>query len=196
MEKLTQENINTQQYWNDVFENEIKNGIDRIALERFDKVTQLISNNMSMLDVGCGKGEFLNYLKEKKKDVILSGIDLSDIAIDFIKTRLEGTFKVGNINNISEYFTDKFDVIVCFETLEHLDDPVLFIREVRKVLKKDGFLIITTPYQNLVGSEEHLYTFDFKDFVTFFENSDWVILELSRYSEKFKNLFCSVKLLI
>ena len=110
---------------------------------------QLIRNSLSkiapykLLDAGCGKGftgkSVIEYCKE------YHGMDLSSTAINFAKKRIpEGKFKVGTIREIS-YGNGEFDCILCSEVLEHVPEYKTAIKEMTRVLKSKGFLIITTP---------------------------------------------------
>lgn len=49
--------------------------------------------------------------------------------------------------NWTMHFNKKYDVILCFEVLEHIMNPLLFLNELKKILKKDGVIYLSTPYQ-------------------------------------------------
>lgn len=93
----------------------------------------------SVLDLGCGLGDMLISLNEIEKR---TGVD-SDIK--FAKKRSN---KINWIDaNVEEYSDEigNYDVIVCHHVIEHLEDPVSFIRRIYKTMKKDSIFIIGTP---------------------------------------------------
>ena len=90
------------------------------------------------LDAGCYRGWFSLGLKRKKYDVY--ACDLHDgQGIPFVK------YAQADLNKILPYEDNFFDLIISLEVLEHLDNPSFTISEFRRVLKKDGELILTTP---------------------------------------------------
>ncbi len=109
--------------------------------------------NFKILDIGCGNG----YLDFKLKDTVdrncklqITGIDSYKPAIDFANTRKEFLhrddchFELMDACELS-FENDLFDVVICSEVLEHLKEPRMVIKEIYRVLKKDGLAIITTP---------------------------------------------------
>lgn len=194
MKKLIDHNINTQEYWDSVYKNEIENQKERIDLERFQRVEQMIFDGAEVLDAGCGKGEFISYLKKRKTKCKITGIDISKIAVNDAKKKYPTcNFLHMNVYNISKYFNN-FDFVISFEIIEHLSTPNLFIEAAHNVLKPGGFLIITTPFDNQVyGGDEHIYSFDFQDMLNFFKDKKWQLISLTRYSTNFKNMFALIK---
>ena len=101
-----------------------------------------IDLNSSILDVGCGNGQFLYYLKKGGfKD--LTGIDLffneSNIpeGIAIKRDSLE-TFKT----------TKKFDVILSHHSFEHMDEPLKNLTYLENLLSLDGFIILCIPIKS------------------------------------------------
>jgi SAM-dependent methyltransferase len=109
--------------------------------------------NKVVLDVASGAGHGADYMAKKgAKDVF--GVDYSDLAIKYSKNH----YSKENLHFIcsdatSLPFEDKFfDVIVSFETIEHIKNYKKFIKEVSRVLKKNGVLILSTPNKELSPS--------------------------------------------
>jgi ubiquinone/menaquinone biosynthesis C-methylase UbiE len=96
---------------------------------RWDKVI-----GEKVLDAGCGYCEFLNY-NPKKLDV--HGVD--------IKKSNHKNVKQGDLNKKIPYQSDSFDTVTAFHVLEHLKEPEKAIKEFRRVLKKDGRLVLSVP---------------------------------------------------
>jgi len=111
---------------------------DYVLFELIDKEISKIKQDkqLKVLDVGCGKGDFLKYLKEKNSGSDLYGIDLSDNncpGINFIK----GDF-------INDTIGIKFDVISSLAVIEHIDSPHSFVRKVADHLSPGGLIFIMT----------------------------------------------------
>lgn len=101
------------------------------------------------LDVACGLGYGTEILSHKCGSVI--GVDMNEETIQYNKQNNNNpkiSFQTGDITNLD--FPDAyFDSITSFETMEHVD-PHKALLELRRVLKSDGKLIISTP-QNALG---------------------------------------------
>lgn len=109
---------------------------------RFQIASKYISKNSIVADLGCGyHGEFLNKISYKIKAG--SGFDFSIAKktnfhnIKLIKCDLNKEIKNNRV---------RFDYVVALAVLEHVKNPDSFIKMCRKILKKSGKLIITTPH--------------------------------------------------
>lgn len=105
-------------------------------------INLLKPETISLLDVGCGDGALAAYLREKT-GVKAYGIDIS-------KRGVEIALKKGIIARVGDAqkkipFRTQFDAVVANEVIEHLYNPDFFLREIKKVLKDDGILILGTP---------------------------------------------------
>ena len=97
----------------------------------------------SILDVGCGEGFTLNRLKEKGIGKNLEGVEYSKAAIELgHKMYPDIKIKQGNIYKLP-YKDNTFDLVLCTEVLEHLDDPQKGLKELVRVSKK--YLVISVP---------------------------------------------------
>lgn len=106
------------------------------------KKLKIYKSKGELLDVGCSYGYYLQIFK--KYGYTIKGIDISEKAIDYIVKRknikaLVGSFETYHFDNNS------FDIITMFDVLEHFSDPVKIINKVKKLLKKNGIVIIQTP---------------------------------------------------
>lgn len=112
----------------------------------FKEVLKLIKNkNIKLLEIGCGRGYFLNMAF--KEGVNSFGIDINQKAIDFAKKNF------GLTNVFSETLDDflekrdekDFDIVCLFHILEHLQDPKDFISKIANILKRGGLLCLSFP---------------------------------------------------
>ncbi len=108
-----------------------------------------------ILDAGCGEGDFALHIAKTTDVKQVDGIDISQTAIKrCIKKAKENSlsektkFTTGSITNLP--FTDSiFDSVFAFEIVEHIVDTEKMFKEFNRVLKKGGYLGITTVDFNL-----------------------------------------------
>ncbi len=107
-------------------------------------VEQLVEKEDVILDLGCGNGIFFPFIRKKVKNYF--GVDISSNLITLAKkTFLEGNFQVTPF--LSLPFPSKFfDKVFCFAVLHHIPSKtfrIKFLKEIKRVLKPDGILILT-----------------------------------------------------
>ncbi|MDP3955008.1 MAG: class I SAM-dependent methyltransferase [bacterium] len=114
------------------------------VLEGFYDLLSKRKSFKNILDLGCGDGEFLRICQEKGKKCF--GADISEYALRKAKQKLKGEFSRLDLRKDRlPYSNDCFDVVTIFDLVEHLDNPSLVLYEAKRVLKKGGFLFLTTP---------------------------------------------------
>ncbi len=124
--------------------------------------------NKTVLDIACGEGYGCDLLSQKAQKVI--GVDIDAETIQhaqqtYKRDNLE--FICGIASQIPVVGEHVFDLIVSFETIEHIseDDQKKFLQEVKRLLKPDGVLLISTP-DKVTYSEKRSYKnpFHLKEF--------------------------------
>jgi 2-polyprenyl-3-methyl-5-hydroxy-6-metoxy-1,4-benzoquinol methylase len=104
---------------------------------------------VKILDYGCGRGWMAPYLAQFGKVV---GMDYSPAGIAFARTKYGeyADFHLGDATKPTFGPTaETFDVIVCSEVLEHIEDVQKAIVDLRQLLSPGGLLLITTPNGNV-----------------------------------------------
>jgi len=123
-----------------------RNPIQRFLLDNFFKtLLKLISEKKvdSILDVGCGEGFTLNRLMTNKIGSKWEGIEYSKDAIVLGKKFYpEVKIKQASIYNLP-YEDNSFDLVLCTEVLEHLENPDRALKELVRVSNK--YLVISVP---------------------------------------------------
>lgn len=143
--------------------------------------------NMEILDVACGTGYGTKILNSVGK--AWGG----DNDLESIKYAQE-TYGLENLQvidletqTILSVFNQKFDVIVSFETIEHLVNPKYFLKNVREALSEDGLFILSVPVQNRSPFHKHLYNYrqatevgngDFQNIRIFVQRTDMLLPEI------------------
>ncbi|HKZ46827.1 MAG TPA: class I SAM-dependent methyltransferase [Thermodesulfobacteriota bacterium] len=135
-------------YMKDVFEKAAK-----ILMRRFPK-------RGKVLDIGCGYGFFLKQMKAMGWQAY--GVDVSETAVLYAKKHGIRT-TLGTLDNI-KYDANYFDAVTLFYVLEHLPDPLNSIKEVKRILKPNGLLLLRVPHTTpivrilkILGIKNNLY---------------------------------------
>lgn len=98
----------------------------------------------TVLDVGCGIGLTADMLSKKTN---FYGIDLDEEAITYMNKTYDGEFIVADAMKIP-YGDNFFDYVICTSVLEHLKDDVKVLKEIKRVLKPRGKLVLIVPSLN------------------------------------------------
>ena len=104
------------------------------------------NQEQSILDIGCGNGALTDQLA--RRGYQCTGIDMSKSGIDIAKRSYPNlTFFASDLERpLSSQLQDAFDVIVSVEVIEHLLLPRQLFSRAKEALKRNGELVITTPY--------------------------------------------------
>ena len=106
------------------------------------------SDTTRILDVGCAYGIMLEQFP---KNFQKTGIDVSSHAIDVARKRLpDADFVVGDAQKLYPFPKDHFDVVICNDVLEHVEEPEKVLENIWTVLKPHGFIYVTTPNLNFI----------------------------------------------
>jgi ubiquinone/menaquinone biosynthesis C-methylase UbiE len=130
-----------------------------------DVVAELVSENphiKRVLDVPAGAGAFSQFFKEELK----LEVEASDIDQDKWKYS-KVNFTAADLGRKLPYPDNHFDLVVCVEGLKHITDVSTGIKEMNRVLKGDGFLLITIPNDLCMQSRLRYLTDGFVD-------TDWI----------------------
>ena len=94
------------------------------------------------LDIGCGPGFFLEAAHAKGYDVY--GLDPSDYIVKVAREKFGGRIQHGVIET-ANYPANEFDLVVAFDTFEHIYRPLEWLESIRHILKPGGLIAMTTP---------------------------------------------------
>lgn len=148
------------------------------AVERFDPATMsglmIEADHMSryhwaaqfaggrrVLDAGCGTAFGTVVLSRAGAEATI-GIDIAGDVLDAARKEMppEVRLEVGDVRRL-DFPDDSFDLVVCFETIEHVEEAERVLDEFRRVLTDDGLLIVSTPNRNVSvkGNPYHVHEF-------------------------------------
>lgn len=184
MDKKFDKNPNTLEKIEWLYSKHITPKTERVNEWMFPYLLSLIPTHPedSILEVGCGFGKTLSIISKGTSAKIL-GTDISETAvtkgaqyyshlgIDFIWGDFEKSF-----------YVEQFNLVICSQTLEHVDNPIVMIKNLKKAVKKGGCLFITVPWpkSNLDnGVKNHYWRFYPEDFYGLLQNCT-VLRDLTR----------------
>lgn len=130
--KAMVEGTNIQRFWH---KNKYKEVLARVKL----------SGKESVLDLGCGPGTLLSLLPKRYRLAV--GLDIAEKQINYARKKFNGIFwMVGRIEEL-KFKPESFDYVFIIEVLEHLplEQVKSTLKSVKRIMKKNGGLIITTP---------------------------------------------------
>lgn len=165
-------------------------------LKFMDVLRRIPAGQKRLLDLGCGPGSFLSLVGKFRQDVSAVGADVASSQIEFARNEIAAQFPGERIKfevlRAEDQFRlpyedSSFDVVTMIEVVEHLHPFIASesLREVRRILKPDGKLIISTPnYRSLWPflefllemksevkyHEQHINKFTPNSFVKFLES--------------------------
>jgi ubiquinone/menaquinone biosynthesis C-methylase UbiE len=113
---------------------------DVLAEVKFDK-------GISILDAGCGTGNFEERIQSQ--NINIEGIDYSQLMINKASKKLKGQsnfiFKQCNLEKELPYSGDKFDYIVCINTIHVIENYNALLKEFNRILKSGGKILMVVP---------------------------------------------------
>jgi len=115
-------------------------GRRRIIQSLVEKISTKLKTER-ILDVGCGTGANLKMLAAYGK---AEGVDISPQAVDFCHERGLDSVKLGAIEQLP-YESDSFELVTALDVIEHLDDDIAGLREMRRVLRRQGRILVFVP---------------------------------------------------
>ncbi len=138
-----------------------------------------------ILDIGCATGKFLYEFKQKGWDA--AGIEICKEAAEYGNRNRD--VNIYNCTLEKALFAEKsFSVVHASHLIEHLNDPVSFLKEIYRILSDNGYLIIVTPnissFQNFIfrsawrsAIADHLFLYSLKTLEKLCNNNGFIMIK-------------------
>ena len=159
-------------------------------IELFKPIVNLIKKHKKrgiIIDVGCSSGILLLLLKEEGFNVM--GIEPNKNAFEKARKKLGKKVYHGTLQRFIKNKRTKFDCIIYNHVIEHIENPIAEISLAKKILKKDGLLIVGVPntdnvifflrqkYWESLMPNEHIWHFSEKYLENLFNELSFKIVE-------------------
>ena len=146
---------------------------------QFENILKYI--NSSVLDVGPGTGNNIQYYKDKASQITL--LEINKNLANSLKLKFDGDKKIIVLNTDIDSREKKFDTILYMDVLEHIEDDEKEINKALKQLNSGGNLIFFVPaYQFLYSDFDkaigHIKRYNKKFFLSFKKDENITIIEL------------------
>lgn len=173
-------------YWSEIFlpavSEQRRNLIIKPKAKRIEKIiNKSKTDTFTIIDVGAGYGTFLEEFKR-----IFPNSDLIAVEPSFSLSKRCKSQGIKVINSILEEVPDEFnekgDIVVCFEVFEHVHNPKDFLKNMKRLCKKGGTILITSlsidgfdlqllrQNSNQIHPPHHINFFSIKGFLNIFQN--------------------------
>lgn len=139
------EDLASSGYWESLY---LDNSYNFTVRRR--EIMKMISglNYYSVVDLGCGTGDFADFFSKNKKQYL--GIDNSKEMIIRAQARFSNAlFQVDDVENLS-LPSETFDLALAIGLIEYLVDPGKFIQETQRILNRSGYLVVQAPHLSSV----------------------------------------------
>lgn len=127
-------------YGEDYYRIDHKHWFDNPNIMLFKNISNLVNSNIhneSLIEIGCGRGDFLRFIRSKNRKLDLTGIDFTkNENIDGIQFIQSDAF--------SFKYEIKYDIVVTLAVIEHITDPHAYMNLLKSICVKKGLIIIMT----------------------------------------------------
>ena len=203
MKRLTQQNNNTPQHFDENFEVRSKKPVDEFDLRRWEIMVKFFKRG-KLIDLGCLDSAIPFLIREKFPEAEVWGLDFSPKVIDFYQKLYPSiNYVLGNVYE-TKFPHNYFDYVCAGELIEHLEDPQSFLKESFRILRKGGTFVLSTPLEEekevgAVDKEHHIWSFSKDDINEMLKPYGNVHIKVvgskwfPKYKYSFKNIIAFVR---
>ena len=116
----------------------------------------------------------------------ITTLDVDDKTLEKIKSRVNSVKCVKSFIESLPFEGESYDVAIATQVIEHLINPIDGLKEMRRVIKMNGMMLITTPIEHKIPNHLHRHKFDLYDVVKLFHQlgDNFNIVEIHKWNEK------------
>ncbi len=121
-------------------------------LARYQFAMELVAGKR-VADIACGSGYGTQMLSSAGARSV-HGMDISEEAVEFARQQYNTanvTYSVGNAQDLMTISDGEFDVVVSFETIEHIEDVEAYLDEMKRILCPGGVFVVSSPDRRLAS---------------------------------------------
>ncbi|MBI2995633.1 MAG: class I SAM-dependent methyltransferase [Candidatus Melainabacteria bacterium] len=171
------------------------------AIQRYNTLRLILgkSSHLKLLDTGCAYGYYIDIARLYGWDV--SGVEINEECVKEAKNKLNLDVRKGTLEE-QHFPAETFDVVTCWDMIEHLLNPSNFLQQVNRILKPGGYFLLTTPDVGSIPAKvlgkrwmgyksyEHVYFFNKKTIKLYLEANGFALTRF-QYTGKYisKQLF-------
>lgn len=161
------------------------------VLKKVRKISSFYAHQTGkVIDIGCADGAFLFNIKKRKWDVYGSEHSASFATSPYLR---DINVHIGDIDRLKAD-DSSFDVVTLWHVFEHLADPNRYLKEINRILKPNGLLVITLPniasWQSRLfkaqwfhlDAPRHLFNFSPTTLQALLEKNDFTIQRIEHFS--------------
>lgn len=112
-------------------------------IKAYRYIKKVLKKGQSFLELGCADGSFASWVGQQTKSHPY-GLDLSMASVKEAK-KLGVNVRVHDLSKRFPFKDETFDMVIGLEVIEHLLDNESFVGEIQRVLKKKGYVVLSTP---------------------------------------------------
>jgi ubiquinone/menaquinone biosynthesis C-methylase UbiE len=159
--------INEQHNSPEVFDKKFTYSLGVSDMERHEALAKYFTGGI-YVDVGCHDSPMPVILSERYPKSEIWGIDYAPETIKFLAEQFPKVHYVVHDAYKLPFEDNSVDYVVAGETIEHLDEPKMFVDEALRILKPGGYLAISTPWeewskQGSIGGNLHVWSYSERD---------------------------------
>ena len=120
--------------------------VDREGIARYRIALRMVdlAEGCAVLDVGCKGGHLRDILREQGTQVHYTGVDISETVLGMVEGPGDA-FRQSDVMDGLPFGDGAFDVAFCLELVEHVENPSFVVRELKRVVKPDGAIVLSAP---------------------------------------------------
>jgi len=153
-------NLNTKEYWNEVYKNTPIWGGCKQGADELDIIISNLVTGKKMLEIGCGRKNLAYELYKLGYDI--TAIDISNVVVDMLKKEYPEVDYIEMDARELKFEDETFDFIYSEDLLEHFPETQVAIQEWLRVLKTGGYMLIGTVSELWEDHPQHCRKFNIK----------------------------------